>query len=301
MLLFLDTIPYIIIFIFGITIGSFLNVCIYRIPLGESIVMASSHCMTCGWKLKWYDMVPVFSWLVLGGKCRNCKSKISVQYPIIEGVNGILYVVICAVNGLEWSSMIYCFMASALLVLSIIDWRTYEIPFGINVFLFVLGVAMTILDRGNLAEHLIGMICVSGLLGILYLLNGGRAIGGGDIKLMFACGLILGWKLILLAFFLGCIIGSVVHIIRMSVKKAGRMLAMGPYLSAGILLAALWGNAWINWYLSLLRLYFCNRKIREQLFEKMAGSHTEERTNGENFKHRSRGISGQSCGNRSTW
>lgn len=252
MLLFLELTPYIIIFIFGITIGSFLNVCIYRIPLGESIVTAPSHCMTCGRKLKWYDMVPVFSWLFLGGKCRNCKSKISVQYPIIEGVNGILYVMICAVNGLEWSSVIYCFMASALLVLSIIDWRTYEIPFGINVFLFVLGVVMTILDRGNLAEHLIGMICVSGLLGILYLLTGGRAIGGGDIKLMFACGLILGWKLILLAFFLGCIIGSVVHIIRMSVKKAGRMLAMGPYLSAGILLAALWGNAWINWYLSLL-------------------------------------------------
>lgn len=254
MLFFLELTPYIIIFIFGITIGSFLNVCIYRIPLGESIVTAPSHCMTCGWKLKWYDMVPVFSWLVLGGKCRNCKSKISVQYPIIEGVNGILYVMICAVNGLEWSSVIYCFMASALLVLSIIDWRTYEIPFGINVFLFVLGIAMTILDRGNLVEHLIGMICVSGLLGILYLLTGGRAIGGGDIKLMFACGLILGWKLILLAFFLGCIIGSVVHIIRMSVKKAGRMLAMGPYLSAGILLVALWGNAWINWYLSLLGL-----------------------------------------------
>ena len=254
MLFFLELTPYIIIFIFGITIGSFLNVCIYRIPLGESIVTAPSHCMTCGWKLKWYDMVPVFSWLVLGGKCRNCKSKISVQYPIIEGVNGILYVMICAVNGLEWNSVIYCFMASALLVLSIIDWRTYEIPFGINVFLFVLGIAMTILDRGNLVEHLIGMICVSGLLGILYLLTGGRAIGGGDIKLMFACGLILGWKLILLAFFLGCIIGSVVHIIRMSVKKAGRMLAMGPYLSAGILLAALWGNAWINWYLSLLGL-----------------------------------------------
>ena len=203
MLFFLELIPYIIIFIFGITIGSFLNVCIYRIPLGESIVTAPSHCMTCGRKLKWYDMVPVFSWLVLGGKCRNCKSKISVQYPIIEGVNGILYVMICAVNGLEWSSVIYCFMASALLVLSIIDWRTYEIPFGINVFLFVLGIAMTILDRGNLVEHLIGMICVSGLLGILYLLTGGRAIGGGDIKLMFACGLILGWKLILLAFFPG--------------------------------------------------------------------------------------------------
>lgn len=254
MLLFLDIIPYITIFIFGITIGSFLNVCIYRIPLGESIVIAPSHCMTCGRKLKWYDMAPVFSWLVLGGKCRNCKSKISVQYPIIEGVNGILYVVICAVNGLEWSSVIYCFMASALLVSSIIDWRTFEIPFCLNVFLFILGVAAVVLDRGNVVDHLIGMICVSGLLEVLYLVSGGRAIGGGDIKLMFACGLILGWKRIILAFLLGCIIGSVVHTVRIKVSKAGHVLAMGPYLSAGIFLVALWGNTWISWYLSKLGL-----------------------------------------------
>lgn len=254
MLLFLDAIPYITIFIFGIVIGSFLNVCIYRIPLGESIVTAPSHCMTCGRKLRWYDMVPVFSWLVLGGKCRNCKSKISVQYPIIEGVNGILYVVICVVNGLVWSSVVYCFMVSALLVLSVIDWRTYEIPFCLNVFLFVLGVAAVVLDRGNLVGHLIGMVCVSGLLEVLYLVSGGRAIGGGDIKLMFACGLILGWERIILAFLLGCVIGSVVHTVRIKVSKAGRMLAMGPYLSAGVLLAALWGDAWINWYLSLLGL-----------------------------------------------
>ena len=254
MLFFLDAIPYIIIFIFGITIGSFLNVCIYRIPHGESIVTAPSHCMTCGRKLRWYDMVPVFSWLVLGGKCRNCKSKISVQYPIIEGVNGILYVVMCVVNGLVWNSVVYCFMASALLVLSVIDWRTYEIPFCLNVFLFVLGVVAVVLDRGNLVDHLIGMVCVSGLLEVLYLVSGGRAIGGGDIKLMFACGLILGWERIILAFLLGCVIGSVVHTVRIKVSKAGRMLAMGPYLSAGVLLAALWGNAWINWYLSLLGL-----------------------------------------------
>ena len=254
MLFFLDLIPYITIFIFGITIGSFLNVCIYRLPLGESIVTAPSHCMTCGRKLRWYDMVPVFSWLVLGGKCRNCKSKISVQYPIIEGVNGILYVVICVVNGLAWGSVVYCFMASALLVLSVIDWRTFEIPFCLNVFLFVLGVAAVVLDRGNLVGHLIGMVCVSGLLEVLYLVSGGRAIGGGDIKLMFACGLILGWERIILAFLLGCVIGSVVHTVRIKVSKAGRMLAMGPYLSAGVLLAALWGDAWINWYLSLLGL-----------------------------------------------
>ena len=110
MLLFLDSVPYIIIFIFGIVIGSFLNVCIYRLPLHESIITAPSHCMTCGRKLKWYDMVPVFSWIVLGGKCRNCKSKISAQYPIIEALNGILYVLVCVVNGPTWVSLLYCLM-----------------------------------------------------------------------------------------------------------------------------------------------------------------------------------------------
>ena len=252
MLLFLESIPYIVIFIFGITIGSFLNVCIYRIPLHQSIVTVSSHCMTCGRKLKWYDMIPVFSWLLLGGKCRSCKSKISLQYPVIESLNGILYVVICLVNGMDLFSLIYCLMTSALLTLSLIDWRTYEIPPGINAFLFILGVAAAVLDRGNLLSHLAGMVCVSGFLGILYLISRGRAIGGGDIKLMFACGLILGWKQIILAFLLGCIIGSVIHLIRIRVQGEGHVLAMGPYLSAGIFLAALWGNAWISWYISLL-------------------------------------------------
>lgn len=252
MLLLLEIVPYIVIFIFGITIGSFLNVCIYRIPLHQSIVTVSSHCMTCGRKLKWYDMIPVFSWLLLGGKCRSCKSKISLQYPVIESLNGILYVVICLVNGMNLFSLIYCLMTSALLTLSLIDWRTYEIPPGINGFLFILGVAAAVLDRGNLLSHLAGMVCVSGFLGILYLISRGRAIGGGDIKLMFVCGLILGWKQIILAFLLGCIIGSVIHLIRIRVQGEGHVLAMGPYLSAGIFLAALWGNEWISWYISLL-------------------------------------------------
>ena len=165
MLLFLDSIPYIIIFIFGITIGSFLNVCIYRIPLHESIVTAPSHCMTCGRRLKWYDLVPVFSWLFLGGKCRSCKTRISPQYPIIETLNGVLYVLICVVCGLNYRSLIICFMTSALVVLSVIDWRTYEIPFGINVFLFILGIAATALDPAHILSHLVGMVCVSGFMG----------------------------------------------------------------------------------------------------------------------------------------
>ena len=159
---------------------------------------------------------------------------------------------VCTVNGLTWVSLIYCLMVSALLTLSVIDWRTYEIPFEINVFLLCLGIAATVLDRNNLLSHVIGAVCVSGFLELLFLISGGRAIGGGDVKLMAACGLILGWKQILLAFLLGCILGSVIHVIRMKVSHAEHVLAMGPYLSAGVFLAALWGNTWINWYLSLL-------------------------------------------------
>ena len=251
MLLFLESIPYITIFLFGITIGSFLNVCIYRIPEGESIITAPSHCMTCGTTLRKIDMIPILSWLMLGGKCRKCKTKISIQYPIIEFANGILYVIVCAVRGFTWDSLIYCLTGSALLTLSVIDWRTYEIPFAINQFLGVMGIAAAILDKGHLMEHLIGGVSVSGLLAILYLISGGSAIGGGDIKLMAASGLILGWKNNILAFILGCILGSVIHLIRMKRQGEGHVLAMGPYLSLGIMLAGLWGDRWISSYLKL--------------------------------------------------
>ncbi len=245
-------IPYILAFLYGIVIGSFLNVCIYRIPLGESIAKERSHCMSCGYQLRGYDLVPLFSWLALGGKCRKCKAAISPQYPIVEGANGLLYIMIFAVNGVNFVSVLYCFMASALLALSVIDFRTYEIPFGFNVFLTVLGLCHIALDFGNWSEYVIGFFAVSFFLEILLLASGGRAIGGGDVKLMAACGLLLGWKLIVLAFFIGCILGSVIHIIRMKVSHAEHVLAMGPYLSMGILIAALWGNAFIEWYFGLL-------------------------------------------------
>ena len=126
---------YIVIFIFGIVLGSFLNVCIYRIPKKEDIVKARSHCMQCGHLLGWYELIPLFSYLLQGGKCRKCKSKISVQYPVIEGANGIAYVLIFMINGINVDSLLYCLLTSALLVLSVIDWRTFEIPIGINVFI----------------------------------------------------------------------------------------------------------------------------------------------------------------------
>lgn len=243
---------YILIFAFGIVIGSFLNVCIYRIPMHETVVTERSHCMRCGYQLTWYDMIPVFSWLCLGGKCRKCKEPISPQYPIVEATNGILYLLIFAVCGFKWESIIYCLMASALLVLSVIDWRTYEIPIGINIFILVLGILHIIIDYHNWLNYVIGFFGISVVLLILFYVSGGRAIGGGDVKLMAAAGVVIGWKLIILAFFIGCIVGSVIHLIRMKVSGAQKVLAMGPYLAIGIMIATLWGENLISWYLSMM-------------------------------------------------
>ncbi len=244
-----------VVFIFGLLIGSFLNVCIYRIPKNENITTTRSHCMACGNVIKWYDLVPVISFLLLRGKCRNCGAKLSVQYPIIELLNGSLYCLVYAVMGLSINSVLTMALISALIVIAVIDWRTYEIPFGLNVFIAVLGVAAIVeklvnRDFTGITDNLIGAVSVSGFLLILYLVTKGRGIGGGDIKLMAAAGLLLGWKNCILAFVIGCVLGSVIHLIRMKVSKRDHVLAFGPYLAAGITIASLWGDILVKAYLS---------------------------------------------------
>lgn len=246
------TMLYIIIFSFGIVIGSFLNVCIFRIPNNESIVLPHSHCMTCGYELRWYDLVPLFSFIFLRGRCRKCHTKLSLQYPLIEGLNGALYIIVFLANGWNLMSVLYCLLTSALIVLSVIDLRTMEIPDGINLFIFLLGVFATVFDRANWKNHILGMIVVSGFLLVIYLVTVGRGIGGGDLKLMAGAGLLLGAKAVILAFFFSCILGSLIHVIRMKVSDAEHRLAMGPYLSMGIWLTALWGQVVIEWYFGLL-------------------------------------------------
>ena len=243
---------YIIIFLYGIVIGSFLNVCIYRLPKKENIVKVRSHCMNCGYQLKWYDLVPLFSYLALRGRCRKCKQKISIQYPIIEALNGVLYMIIFAEYGFCMTTLLYCLLFSALITLSVIDFRTYEIPAGINVFILALGLIRVVTDSANWPDYVIGLVCVSGVLFLIYWISHGRALGGGDVKLMAACGLLLGWRLIIVGFVAGCIIGSVIHLFRMKISGEGHVLAMGPYLSIGVMMAALWGENFINWYLGYL-------------------------------------------------
>lgn len=224
--------------------------------------------MKCGYELKWYDLVPLFSFIVLKGKCRKCGTKLSLQYPIIEALNGVMYVfvfVYMRINLEElffassmkdifplFDALIICAFLSVLLVISVIDFRTYEIPLGCNFFILVLGILSLILHPQDLWNRIIGFFAVSLFLLIIYACTKGRGIGGGDIKLMAVAGLLLGWKQIILAFILGCVLGSILHILRMKISKADHVLAFGPYLSLGLAIAVLFGEQILNWYLGFL-------------------------------------------------
>ncbi len=245
---------YALVFLMGIVVGSFLNVCIYRLPKGETVVTTPSHCMHCNKRLHWWELFPLFSWIALGGKCSGCKGKISPQYPIIEAINGVLWVVVFHYYGFEIISLIGMLLSSALLTLTVIDFRTFEIPRPITLFTTVLGVVRVLTDMANYQDYLLGCAVVTGFLYLLFILSGGSAIGGGDVKLMFGCSLILGFQLGVFSFLLACVIGSVIHLIRMGAFGAERRLAMGPYLSMGVYISLLWGQDIVSWYLAQLGL-----------------------------------------------
>lgn len=244
---------YTIIIIFGIITGSFLNVCIYRIPEKEDIIKKRSHCKSCGNVLKWYELIPLFSYLMQGGRCRHCGNKVSIQYPLVEAANGICYVWIVLVTGFSPESILYCLCASVLLVISLVDIRSFEIPVGCNFLILLLGICRMVLDLSNWHQYVLGFFAVSGFFYVIYLVTKGNGIGGGDIKLLAAAGLLLGWQKIILAGVLGCILGSVIHIVFMKARKKERVLAFGPYLAMGILTAMLYGDRIITFYLSFFR------------------------------------------------
>lgn len=241
-------------FLYGIVIGSFLNVCIYRIPKKESIVTVGSHCMSCNHELKWYDLFPLFSFLFLRGKCRYCGVKLSPQYPIIEAVNGVLYVIVIACMGLSLQSVMSCLFVSALLTLSVIDFRTMEIPVSINAFILALGIISTIVDYKNWISHVAGFFAVSVFLLVCLFITRGRGIGGGDIKLMAVAGLFVGWANIVLGLVIGCVVGAIIQCIIIAVTKKKDRFAFGPYLSVGIFLAMLLGDLFWDWYLGLVQI-----------------------------------------------
>ena len=244
----------ILLFLLGLCVGSFCNVLIYRLPKEEEFVRTPSHCMTCGHELKWYELIPLLSWLIQKGKCRACGVKLSPQYPIVEAVNGVMWLLTGILFRGDWLTVaLYCGLFSMLLVGSIIDWRMFIIPNGINLVIFLLGVVRLATDLGNWLFYLIGMLGVSLVFLLLHILTGGNGLGMGDVKLVAAAGLLLGWPNMILAVLIGSLSGAVIQSVRMK-HGAGRKLAFGPYLAAGIWFAALAGEPLINAYLSLFGL-----------------------------------------------
>lgn len=245
---------YILLLLTGLCVGSFLNVLIYRLPLGQEFVRTPSHCMSCGHNLSWYELIPVFSWLAQGGKCRSCGVKLSAQYPIVEAVNGLMWLFTGILFRGDWLTVgLYCGLFSFLLVLSVIDWRSFIIPNGINLAIFLLGVVRLVTDLGNWPTYIIGLASVSLVFLLLHILTGGNGLGMGDVKLVAGAGLLLGWQNMILAVLIGSLSGAIIHSIRMK-HGADRKLAFGPYLAAGIWFSALFGQPLISAYLGLFGL-----------------------------------------------
>jgi leader peptidase (prepilin peptidase)/N-methyltransferase len=241
----------------GLLIGSFLNVCIYRIPEGKSIAFPPSACTACGHRLSAPDLIPVISFLALKGKCRYCGKKISFIYPLVELLTAALFVLLYLRFHFKWDLLIYMAFVSLLVIAAFVDLKLKIIPDEVVIGIAVLGVVKTLFELSNWFDHAAGF--VAGGLPLLaialfcqFVLKK-EAMGGGDIKLMAASGLLIGWKLTLFTLVAGVVLGAAVCIILLAVKKAGRkdMISFGPFLAAGAVCALFFGNELIGWYLSL--------------------------------------------------
>ncbi|MGH7165280.1 MAG: prepilin peptidase [Nitrospiraceae bacterium] len=251
--------PYLVTFVFGAIIGSFLNVCIHRLPRRESIIWPGSHCPACSAPISPRDNVPIVSYLLLGGRCRACRARISPRYPLVELANAVGYVVILWRFGTGWTALAYALLFSALLVIACVDLAHMIVPDLITLPGIVLGflLAATVLPVG-LVNSLLGILVGGGLLWLLAwaspYLFGKEGMGGGDIKLLAMIGAFLGWKPTLLTVMIAAIVGSVVGLSLIACKAMQRnqYLPFGPFLALGAILAMLFHQEVLSWYFGLI-------------------------------------------------
>ncbi|NFH68171.1 prepilin peptidase [Clostridium botulinum] len=247
---------YILVIIIGLVIGSFLNVCIYRIPLEQSISYPPSHCGTCNHRLKPIDLVPVISYLFLKGRCKYCKEKISITYPLIEILNAVLYLIIFYNYGLTFDFVKYSLLSSLLIVIGIIDYKTQDIYTVTIIFGVISSVIFMAIDffvnKNSISTYVLGGLIGFLALAIIVIITKGMGIGDAEITLV--CGLFLGIKGVIVTLFLGIIIGGIVAIIilALKLKDAKDAMAFGPYLSVAALMYILWGDTIINVYLKMV-------------------------------------------------
>jgi len=254
---------YLLIFIFGASIGSFLNVIVCRLHSGEKIIWPRSHCPACRQVLNFFDLFPLISFLFLKARCRYCRKKISWQYPLVELGVGLLFVAAWLVEasgggqtpGLIWFlvSRDWLFI-SFLTIIFVYDWNWSLILDIITIPAMVVVLLVNLLLGVSWLSLLIGALVGFGFFGLQYLISHGKWIGEGDLRLGALLGLMLGWQNIIVALFFAYIIGAVVAVILLltKLKKKDSLVPFGTFLSIGGIIALFWGERIINWYLQLL-------------------------------------------------
>ncbi len=251
--------PLIMIFVLGLCLGSFLNVCIYRLPLGKSLVSPGSSCPKCGNPIRFYDNIPVLSYIILRGKCRACKANVSLRYPLVELLTGMLAVVIWIRFGWHIQAVFFFFFCACLLVITFIDIDHRIIPDIISLPGIIIGLAAApffgqISWQGSLAGVITGGGCLLAVALVYKALTGKEGMGGGDIKLLAMIGAFTGWKGVLFTVFVASATGTVIGLILMI--KAGKNMKFavpfGPFLAVGAITYVFFGNFLINWYLNVL-------------------------------------------------
>ena len=247
------TLDYIFIFIIGAVIGSFLNVCIHRLPAQQSIITPASHCPHCSTPIKFYDNIPILSFLLLRGRCRSCGSRISIQYISVEILNGMGYIFIAWRFGLSAESALYAILFSALIVASVIDLRYKIIPDVITIPGIIVGLLSSALIlptgiKGSIAGALLG-----GIIFFIAAVASRGGMGGGDIKLIAMIGAFLGWINVIITIILSSFIGSIVGIFVMILLGKGRKypVPFGPFLSIGGIISLFFHREIIEWYIGM--------------------------------------------------
>ncbi|MEW6675663.1 MAG: prepilin peptidase [Nitrospirota bacterium] len=252
-------IPYVTVFLFGSIVGSFLNVCIYRIPRNLSIIIPSSRCPSCDSPVKPWDNIPILSYIFLGGRCRACKARISFRYPFVELLNAVLYIMVLWRFGSGWHTLIYFVFCSALIVIAFIDLDFQIIPDRITLIGILIGLITgsfllpdPFLRYSALGykSSIIGFLVGGGFFYAVAVLSRG-GMGGGDIKMMAMVGSLMGWKSVLLTTFLGSLVGAVFGTFLMLFKGKGRKtkIPFGPFLALGSVITLFYGQEILYWYL----------------------------------------------------
>jgi leader peptidase (prepilin peptidase)/N-methyltransferase len=246
----------ILVLVVGLAIGSFLNVVIYRLPRGKQFIKGRSVCPHCGQTIKWYQNLPLVSYLALRGRCAHCRKRISVRYPLVELLNGLGYLFFYWRYGISMELAVFAFLTSALIVIFFIDLEHQIIPDAITLPGMLLGLAISFAPGGlGIVPSLIGLVVGGGALYLIALLGDWlfkkESMGGGDIKMAAMLGAFLGWQKVLFIFVASAAIGLLVSVVLMLVStrlRKTRVIPFGPFIAVAALVAIVWGDAVISFY-----------------------------------------------------